>query len=314
MATVAAAVLLTGTLLLLHRSSAEILVDAKASGVTFTVADSFAPLRGIAGVASVELAGLAKVQQEGAPEIAAGSDEDLQLRFETETASKKPGSIGFDSLLIPAGTQVELTQAGAGKTIGLRLQYPPGVSPALDLDVSGDLVIHIKGQPQRKANFPAPARITAVPAGDAQLVVAFKPQEITFPAPIPVQSISWSRDARSSSGHPGAARGQSSLLSGKLSLEEFKDKSVTLRNGEPLHLGGASGRIRQLHSDGQVFSCQFDGAAQELSIGEGNRRQNLMPTWLEWMRQRDALVQFWALAAYLAGLGLAVGRWWREST
>lgn len=312
-ATGAAAVLLTGTLLLLHRPSAEILVDAKASGVSFTVARSFAPLRGIAGLQSVELAGLAKIQQDGEPDITAGTDDDLRVRFDTGTTAKERGSIGFDSLLVPAGTQIELFQANAGKLIGLRLQYPRGASPAIDMDVSGGLLVQIQGQRPRKTGSIAPARITAAPDGDAQLLLEFNSPAIEFPAPILVQSISWARDTRTGSAQPGESRSQSTLISGKLSLEEFKDRSISLRDGEPLHLGGASGWIRQLRFDGQTLSCQFDGAALELSIGEGSRKQNLMPTWLDWMRQQDALLQFWAVSAYLAGLGLAIGRWWGES-
>jgi hypothetical protein len=310
---VAIAVIVPGTLLLRHRPSAEILVEAKASRVSFTAGETFAPLRGIAGIGAVELVGLARIQQEGVPEIAAGPNDDLALRLASDVASRKPGGIGFDALVIPAGTRVEITQNGNGKTIELHLQYPSGAKPTLDLDVSGDLTLHTQGQPQRKANFPTPDRITAVPAGDAELAVTFQSQEIVFPAPIRVQAISWSRDVRSASGYPGAPRAQSSLLSGKLSFEEFREKSVILRNGEPLDTGGASGLIRQLRSDGQALSCQFDGTVRDLSVGEGARKQSLMPTWLEWMRQRDALVQFWALAAYLTGLGLAISRWWGES-
>ena len=310
---VAIAVIVPGTLLMRHRPSAEILVDAKASRVSFTAGESFAPLRGIAGIAAVEVAGLARIRQEGVPEIVAGPNDDLALRLSSDMASRTPGSIGFDSLVVPAGTRVEITRDESGKTIELRLQYPSGATPTLDLDVSGDLALHIQGQPPRKANFPAPDRITAVPAGDAELAVMFQSQEIAFPAPIRVQSISWSRDVRGASGYPGAPRAESSLLSGKLSFEEFREEPVALRNGEPLDLGGASGLIRQLHSDGQALSCQFDGTVRELSVGEGDRKQNLMPTWLEWMRQRDALLQFWALAVYLTGLGLAISRWWGES-
>jgi hypothetical protein len=311
-ATGAAAVLLTGTLLLLHRPSAEILVDAKATGVSFTVTRSFAPLRGIAGLQSVELTGLAKIQQDGEPEITAGTDDDLRVRFAADTTAKDRGSIGFDSLLVPAGTKIELFQANAGKLIGLRLQYPRGASPAIDMDVSGGLLVQIQGQRPRKTSSIAPARITGVPLGDAQLMLEFNSPAIEFPTPIPVQSIIWARDARTGAAEPGAARSQSTLISGKLSLEEFKDRSVSLRDGEPLHVGGASGRIRQLRFDGQALSCQFDGAAPELSIGEGSRKQNLMPTWLDWIRQQDALLQFWAASAYLAGIGLAIGRWWGE--
>ena len=80
----------------------------------------------------------------------------------------------------------------------------------------------------------------------------------------------------------------------------------------PIFSGGASGLIRQLRSDGQSLSCQFEGTVRELSVGEGDRRQILMPTWLEWIRQRDALLQFWAVAGYLTALGLAISRWWTE--
>ena len=98
-----AAVLVTGTLLLLHRPSAEVLVDTKSSTVSFTVTAPFAPLRGVVQVAFVELAGLAEVREEGAPEIAAPPGDDLRLRVEPDTSSKNPGAIGFDSLLVPGG-------------------------------------------------------------------------------------------------------------------------------------------------------------------------------------------------------------------
>lgn len=307
----AAAALLTGTLLLLHRPSVEVLVDAKSSQIAFTVATPFAPLRGLPQVASVELAGLAKIRQEGAPEVAAAPDEDLlSLRVQPDTASGNPGSIGFDSLLIPAGTQVEFTQTGPG-TLELRFQYPSGSSPTLDLDVAGDVLIRSQGR--RKASFPAPVRISAAPAGDARLVVEFRSPDVTYRAPFPVNTIAWSHEIGSLSLHPGGAREESSILSCKVSLEEFKDRSFDLRNGESLHLGGLSGQIRQLRSDGATLSAEFDGAATSLSTGEGNRKQNLMPTWLDWLRQRDALLQFWAVAGYLAALGLTIGRWWREA-
>ena len=45
-----AAVLLTGTLLLLHRPSAKVLIETKASEVEFTVKYPFFPLRGVAGI------------------------------------------------------------------------------------------------------------------------------------------------------------------------------------------------------------------------------------------------------------------------
>jgi hypothetical protein len=312
-AAVTGAVLLTGTLLLFHRPLAKVLLDTRASEVSFIVTTPFSPLSGVAGVITVDLAGLKKIRLEGAPESIAGSDEDLRLRVQTVIGTKNPGSLGFDSLLIPAGTLVEFTEATAEKSIQLRFRYPPEKAPTLDLDVTGDVVIHVNGQGQRNANFPSPSRITAVPAGDAQLVVQFDSKAETFPTPIPVESVLWSRAARTRASHPEGEREESSILSGNLSLQEFRKSLVNLRSGESVQLGGSSGHIRQLRMDGQGIYCEFEGVVSKLSIGEGSQRQNMMPTWLEWMRQRDALVQFWALVVYLAGLGLTLGRWWRES-
>ena len=127
LAAVTGAVLLTGTLLLLHRTSAEILMETKASDVSFTVTTPFAPLRDVAGVASVELVGLAKISQRGgAAAIVARPDEDLRMRVASAPGTKNPGSVGFDSLLIPAGTRVEFTELGSGKNIELRFQFPTG--------------------------------------------------------------------------------------------------------------------------------------------------------------------------------------------
>ncbi len=308
-AAVTAAIIATGTLLLLHRPSTAILADTAASHLSFTVSAPFAPLRGVEQVAFVEITSLARVRQESGAEVSAPPDEDLLLRVQPDPASKHPGSIGFDELTVPVGTQIEMDRIEPGNAVELRFQYPHGASPELNLDVSGDVAIRLQGQ--HRASFPAPVRITAIPAGDAQLTVDFHSRETAFPSPIRVGAVSFSRDVRAISREPAGALEQSSILSGKLSLEEFRDRTVNLRSGEVVRLGGASGVIRQLRSDGEKLSSQFDGSVRELSTGEAERKQNLMPTWLDWLRQRDALVQFWAVAAYLAGLGMAVGRWWK---
>jgi hypothetical protein len=167
----AAAVLLTGTLLLLHRSHAEIVANEITSETGFTVTTPFAPLRGMTSVVLVELTGLTRVRQEDVPEITAQQDEDLLLRVQPDPSSKNPGSIGFDSLTVPVGTLIELNHTGPGNTIELRFLYPRGSSPELDLDVTGDLEIALEGR--HHASFAAPVRITAVPAGDARVIVRF---------------------------------------------------------------------------------------------------------------------------------------------
>jgi hypothetical protein len=187
-AAVAVAVLLAGTLLLLHRSPA-VLADTTASHVAFTVTRPYAPFRDAPRMAAVELAGLTRVRQEGVPDTTVPPDEDLLLRVQPNSESKNPGSMGLDSLVVPARTQIEMTHTGPGNTIRFRFLYPAGASSELDLDVVGDMVIRLNGQ--HRASFPAPARIAAVPTSNPQLIVQFREPQVTFPAPVPIESISW---------------------------------------------------------------------------------------------------------------------------
>ena len=159
-AAVTAVVLLTGTLMLVHRPSAEITIDAKASSVSFTVTRPFAPLREVTAVTSVEFFGLARIRLEGSEEIIAGPDDALSLRVQPAIGTKHPGIIGFDSLVTPVGTQVEITVVSPGNTIELGLQYVAGQPRTLDMDALGDVAIYVNGRGKRQASFPGPARIT----------------------------------------------------------------------------------------------------------------------------------------------------------
>jgi hypothetical protein len=57
--------------------------------------------------------------------------------------------------------------------------------------------------------------------------------------------------------------------------------------------------------EGEHLSLNFHGWVR----GMRTESENLMPTWLEWLRARHGLSLFWGTAVYLFGLGLAGVKW-----
>jgi hypothetical protein len=45
--------------------------------------------------------------------------------------------------------------------------------------------------------------------------------------------------------------------------------------------------------------------------GSADNPQNLMPTWLEWLKAQHGLSLLWGSTFYLFGLALTVSRWFK---
>jgi hypothetical protein len=296
--------LLLGTFLFLPLRSTAVLVETKSRGLSFTVAEPRAALfRGASAAMSVELSGIDKVYRGNAVLAGTGGGTDSNFRIEGHPGAANPGRIGLSFLEVPAGTRVKFLPTGSAQKVEIAFHFENGQPPPLDFDVEGDFGTGI-GQGQL-ISFAAPTRLEAIPRGsDIVAVFAFASRETIFQTPLEVRALAWT-------GQPGSAIEESSILSGKVTLDEIGRRSVTVRAGDPLRIGSGLGTIRQLSFNAGTMTCAFDGTVKELSTGPVGRRRNLMPTWLSWIRAQDALVQFWALFGSLAGLALAINHWWR---
>jgi hypothetical protein len=76
-------------------------------------------------------------------------------------------------------------------------------------------------------------------------------------------------------------------------------------------LNGIDGEIRIAELRTDAVALQFHGWVTGITTGSPENPSSLMPTWLEWLRERKALYLFWGTALYLFGLAAGVMRWLR---
>jgi hypothetical protein len=79
-----------------------------------------------------------------------------------------------------------------------------------------------------------------------------------------------------------------------------------------LRFGRASGTILTLDLREDGIAARFQGTVREMRAGAGDHPRSLMPTLLEWLRQRQGLSLLWGTALYLFGIAMTLRRWWRR--
>jgi hypothetical protein len=104
----------------------------------------------------------------------------------------------------------------------------------------------------------------------------------------------------------------STILSGSIFFESVGGTERKLRPGEMLRFGGASGTFLTLDLRDDGIAATFQGDVRELRTGVGEHPRSLMPTLLDWLRQRQGLSLLWGTALYLFGVITTFRRWWRK--
>ena len=94
----------------------------------------------------------------------------------------------------------------------------------------------------------------------------------------------------------------STVLSGSVFFESVGGTERKLRPGELLRFGGASGTLVTLDLRDDGIAATFQGDVRELRTGVGEHPRSIMPTLLDWLRQRQGLSLLWATALYLFGV------------
>jgi hypothetical protein len=282
-------------------------VETRASEITFDIQEPVHLLRGIGQIRTVELAGLNRIAVDGGrglPDGVSGAGDALALHIDTAGSSSESEQISLDSFLAPAGTQVTVSVSGAPGGINLRIQAPePQPFP---VDLIGAFQVKWSGVPPASAEFRTPGTLTGEAAGrEVRLMMTVAPEaDLELAMPITIRGLSWTKFGRE------AARPESSIAGGSISFEEMKNHPVALRVGELMKVTGVEGSLRRLAVEKGMLNVQFDGLVHGISVGEPGYERNLMPTWFDWLRQRDAMVQLWAAGAYFIGIALAINRWW----
>jgi hypothetical protein len=108
-----------------------------------------------------------------------------------------------------------------------------------------------------------------------------------------------------------AIRRRSALRAGTLYFESLNGRSQPLRAGQLLRLEGVDGELRVVELKPDSIGIEFHGWVTGLSSGSADNPATLMPTWLEWLKERKGLYLVWGTALYIFGVLAGLLRWLR---
>ena len=312
----AAAAILAFSLSVLRVGQTEIALDLSVSEVTLRLAKareivpalSLASL-GIVGAQSIELpAVLDPALRTAAGEAAAA------VRLETVAGA---GSIDLGPLTLPKAARVSLSvndsASPAPATEPGRYRLTLADAPAqLGASVRGSVRYTVAGQaPEtRDAAVPKPvwARSGTGPL-DLELALATA-RSVELASPIDIDGLSLQHIDAPRSGDSEAPQPVSSLRAGTLYLVALDSKERKLLAHELLGWEQIRGQVSALRLEPGQITLRLQASVRGLVVGSGENRRSLMPTWLEWLRERHGLSLFWGSAVYMFGLMTGIVRWW----
>jgi hypothetical protein len=215
--------------------------------------------------------------------------------------------ITLETIILPANTRVRVRSDGA-QALRLSVQR---AETEVQASVYGPIEVAGAGEGVRLLDLASPQpvlfRLTPNEADlDLGLAAAAK---TVFAAPLRADSLSFIQVDRAGDEARTIVRRTSAILSGSLYFESLNGQERTLRPGEQLELSGARGEITELRVDADRLTLRYQGRVDGLSLGAGESRRSLMPTWLEWLKERRGAWLLWGTAVYLFGLVMGFSRW-----
>jgi hypothetical protein len=104
----------------------------------------------------------------------------------------------------------------------------------------------------------------------------------------------------------------STIISGTLNFEDLNGLERKIRPGEMIQFEQSQFEIRTFRLQEDHIEMKFHGHVGGMTVGWGDNRRSIMPTWFEWIRARNSIWLLWGPALYLFGLIAGALRWWRR--
>jgi hypothetical protein len=260
---------------------------------------------GVAGLKGAQLPDEMEVQNDGL----------LAVRISIDsTKDGKRGSIVVDRIVVPAGTHVWLSRTDLPRQYRLSLRSTAPVPVTVHADVMGTVAIAPANAPAATTTLRAPRAVDftgSTSALDLDLTLAPAAGAPRWQQ-IEARDLQLYRVENDQDSDRPLVRPVSTVLSGSIFFESVGGTERKLRPGEMLRFGGASGTFLTLDLRDDGIAATFQGDVRELRTGAGEHPRSLMPTLLDWLRQRQGLSLLWATALYLFGVITTFRRWWRK--
>jgi len=240
----------------------------------------------------------------------------------------RASAINMNKILLKAGTQVDLMMEREG-SLNMRLDPSPGeisVNTRGNIKISDDYGLSDIAEilslspPDNNPDIRAVSNFKIGPTDDFEkLGLWLKPVEktpVSFPDEINVTKISFQETThkpdKPGSNQRGALVVFSSLAAGKLYIEPFFNSDIQLRANHSLQFVTPIGKIKRLEISENQFKGILEAELDDIILGSGNFSKSLTPSWLEWLSSMEQVSFFWGIFLYIAGIIVAVYKFWKE--
>ncbi len=307
---------IASVLLFARVSETEIELDSTLSEVSFTLSRRQPVLPRLSlsalGASGLREIRLPRSRDEEAQILASPDGAELDILLSASSEGGRQGTVSIDALTLPAGMRVGVNSTDAPQQWQFSLR---GEGVELSASVNGFVSVGPSGAPAREFIFVSPKPVLLESGGsEVQLKLAVLGASlVTLSSQLSVEGLSLSRIEEVVDARHTAVRHISTILSGTLYLESLNSQQFALRPGEEVQFEQSHGEIRALRLDVDHLAMKFHGRVRGMSVGSGDGRRSLMPTWLEWLKARHGLSLLWGTALYLFGLIVGALRWWRVS-
>ena len=256
-------------------------------------------------------AGLSRIELPEVPAQVAVENEDdpngQAIGIVAATDAGRRGSLDITHVVPAAGTLITLGRSDMANEYRLSL-----IDPHVDINVGVHGPVMMSGAGSEPIDFENPRGITLeATSGVVDLDLTFRDISQSGVIPqIPIHKLTFARVADHSA-DVSVTRRLSTIESGTLYFESLNGEERTLRAGEALRFREARGEIRALRLGKDHLTLNFQGRVRGMVTGSSDNPQNLMPTWLEWLKAQHGLSLLWGSTFYLFGLALTVSRWFK---
>jgi hypothetical protein len=246
---------------------------------------------------------------DGAPGESAEAQAGDAIRIGVASHGNRTGIVSLMPLALAAESRVRIRHTG--RPYGYRFSLE-GDDLELQIGVQGPVEIGLAGAPLVAHDYATPRSIqlrSAVDPVDLDLIFPEALQPVFLPQLV-VTGLTFSRIDEFADLERTLVRRISTIRSGTLYLEELNGRAVPLRAGEALRFDEVRGHMRILQLHENHITLQFRGRVRGMRTGWDEVRRSLMPTYLEWLKERHGLILLWGTTLYLFGIISGLLRWW----
>ena len=300
-------------LLFARVSETEVDLDAATSEVSFVLQNQ-QPLIPQMSLHRLGASGLSEIQippsRNREAQVISSPNSESDILLSVASDGRRQGTINV-ALTAPAGIRVDVSNGDMPPEWQLSIERDQN---ELIATVAGPVRVGISNTTPTELYFVTPKVVLLRPdRNGVQLRMVPATASVAMPPQLLVSNLSLLHIEQTMDAYRTVVRRLSTVLSGTLRLEALNGQTSILRRGEELEFGLSNGEIRNLRLEGDHVVVNFHGRVRDMTVGTGNNRRSLMPTWLDWLKARHGLSLLWGTTLYVFGLILGLLRWSRSS-